>query len=721
MKALVIAGTASGVGKTTVATGLIAALRRRRLVVQPFKVGPDYIDPTYHQAAAGRASRNLDSWMLSPDAVRELFARAGAGSDIAVVEGVMGLYDGKSGGAEVGSTAHVARLIGAPVILVIDAARMARSAAALALGFRRLDPDLDLAGVILNNVATAVHYAAAAEAIEREAGLPVLGWLPRNSTWRFEERYLGLVPTSERRLDAQTLERLADAIAEGIDLGRLLRIASRARQPSHPSPVVFPGEPRPRLVRIAVARDEAFSFYYEDNLDLLQAWGAELVPFSPRRDEQFPSDTSGVYIGGGFPELHAADLAANEGLLADLRTRARAAMPIYAECGGLMYLAEGLVDASGQRHGMAGLLPGWSGLQGGRLTLGYRELQARRDSVLTRAGEHLRGHEFHWSAGDPPDQVQAAYDVVGDTGRVEGYVAGNVLASYIHLHFATDARLAPRFVEAATAWRRAHDPGRSEGCVSAFPPSSGKDPRSHCHPEDKESQDHERADTSRAGPLLRRYGMPPDRIEALSLRRLGELLGQRLPPKEPERSLVARLVYAAGDLALAEQVAISGDAIGAALAALHTGASVVVDVRMVAAGLNHADLARLGCPVLVAVDTPGGSEIALEERITRAAAGMIALRERLDGSVVAVGNAPTALLAILDLVDAGQARPGVIIGLPVGFVAATESKAALLSSGIPCLAVRGTRGGSGLAAAALNHLLRLASSAQLAVERHHDA
>ncbi|MBA2450688.1 MAG: cobyrinate a,c-diamide synthase, partial [Chloroflexi bacterium] len=403
MKALVIAGTASGVGKTTVATGLIAALARRGLKVQPFKVGPDYIDPSYHARAAGRPSRNLDSWMLGPDVLRELFARAAGGCDVAVVEGVMGLYDGKSGGGEIGSTAHVAKLIGAPVVLVVDAAKSARSAAAVALGFRALDPELDLAGVILNNVASPGHYAAAAEPIEREAGLPVLGQLRRDSSCHLDERYLGLVPTAEGGLDDDRLGRLASLVADGVDVPRLLELASRAHPYPEPALGLFPSQRLPRNVRIAVARDAAFNFYYQDNLDLLEAWGAELLSFSPLRDARLPADASAVYIGGGFPELFAPDLARNASLLADLRRSADEGMPIYAECGGLMYLADGLTDQTGRRHQMVGVLPGWSTLEGGRITLGYHEVAARRDSILLDKGDQVRGHEFHWSRSEPAD------------------------------------------------------------------------------------------------------------------------------------------------------------------------------------------------------------------------------------------------------------------------------------------------------------------------------
>ena len=328
MRTLVIAGTGSGVGKTTIVAGLIAALVHRGLRVQPFKVGPDYIDPSYHTTVAGRPCRNLDSWLLPPETLLELYARAAADCDVALVEGVMGLHDGRYSGGEWGSTAQVAKLIRAPVVLVVDAARTARSAAAVALGFRQLDPAVDVAGVIVNNVASPNHERSVIEPIEREAGLPVLGTLPRNPAWRVEERYLGLVPTGERPLGTRMIEDLAAAVGERIDLDRLLETGARAAAPPPPRAPLFPARPLATRVRVAVARDAAFSFYYADNLDLLRAWGAEVVPFSPLGDDQLPTGVGGVYLGGGFPELFAADLARNAGLLDELVRAAATGMPI---------------------------------------------------------------------------------------------------------------------------------------------------------------------------------------------------------------------------------------------------------------------------------------------------------------------------------------------------------------------------------------------------------
>jgi cobyrinic acid a,c-diamide synthase len=452
---VVIAGVTSGVGKTTVATGIIGALRRRGLRVQPFKAGPDYIDPSYHSVAAGVASRNLDTWMLGPAALRELYVRASAGVDVVVVEGVMGLYDGRSGLDEAGSTAQLAKLLDAPVVLVVDAAKMARSAAAMVLGYQRYDPALHLSGVIANNVGSETHYQWVSEAIKAATGLPVLGYLPSRAELALPERHLGLIPTVEDPAHGAFFEQLVAQVEGSIDLTMLLEIARESKPLAPGAAALFPLEAVAPKVRLGIAMDEAFSFYYQDNLDLLAAWGAELVPFSPLHDRELPHGVAGLYIGGGFPEVYAVGLAQNRMLRAAIADVARAGMPIYAECGGLMYLTRGIVDFDGGRHEMVGLLPCWSVMQRRRVMLGYATVRARSSSFLLPEGEVARGHEFHWSELEGTiGGSRAAYDVLEHGGRTEGYLAGNVLASYIHLHFGANPLLAPRFVEACAAYQK---------------------------------------------------------------------------------------------------------------------------------------------------------------------------------------------------------------------------------------------------------------------------
>jgi cobyrinic acid a,c-diamide synthase len=452
---LIVAAAQSGAGKTTVTTGLIAALANR-LSIQPFKCGPDYIDPTYHAKAAGRPSRNLDTWLLPDAAVLELFERACSGADIAVIEGVMGLFDGKTGGDDSGSTAHLAKLLRAPVVLVVDASAMARSAAALVHGFNSFDSDLRLAGVIVNRVAGEGHYGIVAEAIERETGVPALGYLRRDADLAIPERYLGLIPSVEGPVAPGHLGLLRAAVEETIDIGRLERIATSASAlPATPAnSSLFPSERTDEQVCIAVARDAAFSFYYEDNLDLLRAWGAEIAEFSPLRDEELPAKTSGIYIGGGFPELYAAQLSGNMPMLEAIRSATASGMPVYAECGGLMYAGEQLEDTDGRCHHMLGIVTARTVMSGERLTLGYRELRALASSPVLQAGDRTRAHEFHYSKLQwPPTNSQAAYAIDAED-RLDGYRSGSVLASYMHLHFGGSPAIAPRFVASASTWSR---------------------------------------------------------------------------------------------------------------------------------------------------------------------------------------------------------------------------------------------------------------------------
>ncbi|MBI4504099.1 MAG: cobyrinate a,c-diamide synthase [Chloroflexi bacterium] len=448
---LVVAAVTSGAGKTTLAAGLIAALRARALRVQPFKCGPDYLDPSYHSAAAGQPCRTLDTWLLPEETLRGLFRRACRDAEVAIVEGVMGLYDGRANG-DLGSTAHIARLLDAPVLLVLDVAKASRTLAAVVVGLARFDPRVRLAGVVLNNVASERHRQWVAEAVEAEAQVPVLGALPRQPDLALPERHLGLQPSWEHAELPTLLERLAAQVAAHVDLERVLALARSAGPLTGAARDPLAEAEAGRSVVLAVARDAAFNFYYQDSLDLLAAHGAVLAPFRPTTDAALPEGTAGVYVGGGYPELHAEALAANAPLLDELRARLAAGMPLYAECGGLMYACQGIVDFEGRRHRMLGVMPGWSIMRQRRTQLGYVEVEALRDTLLHRAGERARGHEFHWSelegAPEPP-----AYHITGREPPHEGWAVGGVLASYVHLHFAGFPPAAARFVAACRAWQ----------------------------------------------------------------------------------------------------------------------------------------------------------------------------------------------------------------------------------------------------------------------------
>src|SRR6266446_1838896 len=381
--ALVIAGTHSGVGKTTISIALMAALRRRGLRVQPFKVGPDFIDPTLHTLAAGRISRNLDGWMLEPTANLQTFVRLSSDADFTVVEGVMGLFDGRDALTEAGSTAEMAKLLGVPVLLVVDASAMARSAAALIHGYESFDPKLDVAGIIFNRVASAGHFAYLRESVEATCRARVLGWLATDESVALPERHLGLFMADEVLNDSR-FDALVSWIERGVDIDELIRLARERSErqavvDSQPleieSTAQQEAQPFDRRLRIGVARDNAFCFYYQDNLDLLVNAGAEIVEFSPIEQERLPESLDGLYLGGGYPELHAAALAANETMRADVAGFAQSGKPVYGECGGLMYLTEAIVDQESQSFPMVGVFPSRARMQPRLAALGYAEVE----------------------------------------------------------------------------------------------------------------------------------------------------------------------------------------------------------------------------------------------------------------------------------------------------------------------------------------------------------
>lgn len=454
---LLVAGVASAVGKTSLTVGLIRTLRDRGLRVQPFKVGPDYIDPSYLALAAGRPCQNLDVWMVGADRTPALFAAACRDADVAIIEGMMGAFDGHAPESDAGSAAEVARLLRAPVVLVVDGSAMARSAAAVVLGFRDLDPTLWLGGVVTNRVGGEAHAMLLRRAIEPATGVPVFGWLPYTAAAALPERHLGLIPVREFASAGRAAGALAEVVAQHVDIDALLVLARSA--PAVPSPCET-GLPhrdagQPSSARIAIAMDEAFTFYYADTLDLLRAAGADLVPFSPLRDARLPEGVGGIYLGGGYPEEHAAELAANETMRTSVRAAIDAGLPCYAECGGLMYLCTALQAADGQRYPMVGAVAAVSRMRAGpgALTLGYREATALRDTLLCRAGDVVRGHEFHHSTLLEPVAHDTAAYRFAETGEIEGYARANLLASYLHLPLAGFPTGAERFVAACAARR----------------------------------------------------------------------------------------------------------------------------------------------------------------------------------------------------------------------------------------------------------------------------
>lgn len=446
---LVIAATQSGSGKTTIVTGLLAALRAQGLVVQSFKVGPDYIDPGYHALASGRPAHNLDTWLTPAEIVPALFAAESAGADLAVIEGVMGLYDGGRHG--VSSTAAIARLLDAPVLLVIDAKSMGASAAAIAQGFRDYDPQVQLKGVILNRLGSDTHEAMIREAMAA-IGIEVYGALHRDDALRMPERHLGLLPVQENE-ERQVVEKMGQAIGRQLDLAAI-RMLAQAAAPLAISETAAAGGQEKRC-RIGVARDEAFSFYYPTSLQVLERLGAELVPFSPLHDAALPA-VDGLLLGGGFPEMFAAQLAANTGMRAAIRQQAEAGMPIYAECGGYMYLLAELQDFAGQCYPMTGVFAGRAVMTRKLQMVGYVTAEQKCDTILGEKGMTLKGHEFHFSLEQENGKLARPFAFTKlRNGQVyaAGQQRGQALGSYLHLHFAGCPAAAASFVRQCERWQ----------------------------------------------------------------------------------------------------------------------------------------------------------------------------------------------------------------------------------------------------------------------------
>lgn len=432
----------------------MAALTARGYTVAPFKVGPDFIDPGHHSRLTGRASRNLDGWMLSKAYNLDAFARQTGDADIAVVEGVMGLFDGYDGRSEAGSTSQMAKWLDLPVVLVVGARAMARSAAALVQGFERFDDRLSFAGVLFNHLGSDRHLDYLKEAMDGHVRMPVLGGLMRDEKIAIPERHLGLVTREDHNLSEDSCIRLAGLIEKQIDLDALLQMLPEIDIQGSRSATADPAKPAD--VRIGVARDAAFCFYYPDNLELLAAAGARLVPFSPLTDGHLPDGLAGLYFGGGYPELHAKALAENRSLRQEIRQLSRKNMPIYGECGGFMFLCREMGDTHGDVFPMTGCLPFGTRMLDRLKALGYREITQTQATVLGPAGQTARGHEFHYSTID--DGAADAHGVYRMTDRAgmqksaEGFVVDQTLGSYVHLHFGSCPQAATHFVNTCGRW-----------------------------------------------------------------------------------------------------------------------------------------------------------------------------------------------------------------------------------------------------------------------------
>ena len=454
---LVIAGTHSGCGKTTVTLGVMAALCKRGVKVQPFKCGPDFIDPTLHRLVTGQVSRNLDVRMCGSDYVEQLFGIHAPETGISIIEGVMGLFDGGNG-----SAARLAKLLDIPVILVVDVRSAAESVAAVVKGFETLDPEVRVAGVILNRVGSERHHQMIADAVAKYCRAEIIGALPRDATITLPSRHLGLHMGAEVHLNQ---ERLVELMEKHLDLDKLQALATQAgfiktKKIKKTEPGTSNQEPTDK-VRLGIAWDEVFCFYYQDNLDMLKDAGAELVIFSPLHDRNLPENLDGLYLGGGYPELHAEALSANTSMRREIRAFSASGRPVYGECGGFMYLTRSIIDTEGREYPMAGVYPVQSRMQKRLRRLGYRQVEMQTETVLGISGSHCYGHEFHYSEIDEmPPEMEPGY--ILDDGRAEGYLVNNTLAGYVHLHWGRTPEAARYFIRMCRG-QRTEDIGRRWG------------------------------------------------------------------------------------------------------------------------------------------------------------------------------------------------------------------------------------------------------------------
>lgn len=450
MNKIMFGATHSGAGKTTVTLGVMHALTRRGLKVQPYKVGPDYIDTGWHKLATGRPSINLDAFMVAEPSLQYLFQHHAETADINVIEGVMGLYDGYGVDPLYCSSAGLAKTVNCPIILVVDGKAVATSIAATVLGFQQFQPNIPILGVIVNRVTTASHYQLLKQAIEQYCQIPVLGRLPNLPELVLPERHLGLVPTEEMQSMQGYWQKLADTVEQYIEVDRLIALSQA--QDIAASPPKLPISADYQGLTMAIAQDAAFHFYYQDNLTLLKQLGISLIPFSPLADKQLPACDL-VYLGGGFPEVFAEQLAANSSMRQALLVAHQQGKPIYAECGGLMYLGESLQTLEGKAFAMVGALAGYSVMSKGLKRFGYSEAKALQNTLLANAGEVLRGHEFHHSEffTELPCAFQLYKTRNGEVVKEwqGGYQVGNTLASYLHVHFYQNPMMLCRWLDRA--------------------------------------------------------------------------------------------------------------------------------------------------------------------------------------------------------------------------------------------------------------------------------
>lgn len=450
---VLLAGTSSDVGKTTVVLGIMRALKNRQIKVQGYKAGPDYIDTAFHTFATGVASRNLDTWMLEEDVIKSLLSKHSKDADIAIMEGVMGMYDGADVKSLVGSSAHLAKMTKTPVVLVINGAGVAASAAAMVLGFKMFDKDVDVKGVIVNKVSGQAHYDLIKEAIDHHVGIPCLGYLTKNENISLKSRHLGLIPSVEVDALDDKINEVAQMIESTVDLDLLMEIASTAKD--HVSSVDIK---RSHDLKIGLPYDAAFNFYYQDNLDMLEDMGCDLVRFSPISDKKLPDHLDGLYIGGGFPEVFAKELSNNKEMLEAIRTAIINGLPTYAECGGLMYLTSSIETLEGEQYDMLGIFSNTSQMTKRLQRFGYVNVELNKDTVIGKKGLSFKAHEFHRSMVLEDANEQKMYDIRKERKSDQktwqcGYMKYNCLGGYPHIHFYSNPDVAKGFLETCKTYK----------------------------------------------------------------------------------------------------------------------------------------------------------------------------------------------------------------------------------------------------------------------------
>lgn len=663
---LMIAGVGSGAGKTTLTCAVLKHFQERQLKTVAFKCGPDYIDPMFHREVLHTPSYNLDLYMIGEQNCNYLLQKHTKEADVAVIEGVMGFYDGISDTTE-GSSYELAYKTQTPTVIITSCKGMGLSIVPLLEGFLNFKENT-IKGVILNGI-TEMSYNYYKEMIEKHTSLKVYGYLPHLEEVSLESRHLGLVTAKEvEELDLK-IQTLYTHTKATIDIEGLLELANEAKEIESEIPEVLRKldyEDCKNKIRVAIAKDKAFSFYYEDNLELLEEMGIELIAFSPLVDKKLPEGIQGLILGGGYPEVYAKQLAENIQMKAAIKHAIENKLPCIAECGGFMYLQERLTFLDNESYEMVGALRGESHMTKRLMRFGYIQLEAQKDNLLSKKGDWLRAHEFHYSDssynGESFKAIKSGKNIVWECIEANE----SLFAGYPHIHFYSHLNMAKSFVEACKKYKIEKNTKK----------------------------------------------MLPFEIEKESFRMIDEILGETTinPLHAP---LIKRAIHTSADFDYATNLCFSDHVVERAIQALKNGAHIVTDTQMAKAGINKTTLASLGGEVHCFVADEDVAKRAKEEGTTRSAIAIEKAAELNYPLIFAVGNAPTALMKIKELIETGKLSPELVIGVPVGFVNVVESKEQMMQVNVPYIVAKGRKGGSNIAAALCNALLYMAVNRQI--------